>query len=209
MDLRDRGRGHRLVLERGEQLGQRPLQLGLDQRLGLGRGEGGQPILQLGQVVGDCVAQEIAAHGQRLAELDEGRAQLLQRPSQPLARPALGAAIGHAFGHPAHGRGHRQQIHREQGVVPGEAARGRDHPRAIAEFAEHQRGLRPMELTDASRSGSRRSRPKGCGSVPAPGRPPSSGWRRRAGRGTCGCSRPGSGSWPRRGPRSARAGARR
>jgi hypothetical protein len=94
--LRDRGGGHRPVVERKEQLGHGPLQLGLDDGPGLGRREWGQAVLELGQVARDRVAQEVAADGQGLAELNEGGAQLLECLGQALAGAAWCPAVGHA-----------------------------------------------------------------------------------------------------------------
>ena len=88
MDLGDRGGGDRRVVEAGEQRVDRLAELGLDGAPRLGAGEGRQVVLQLRQVGGDLFAQKIGAGRQRLAELDEGRAHLLQRRRQPLARPA-------------------------------------------------------------------------------------------------------------------------
>ena len=81
-----------VIVEAGEQRVDRLAELGLDDAPGLGAGEGRQVVLQSRQVGGDLLAQKVGAGRQRLAELDEGRAHLLQRRRQPLARPARVAA---------------------------------------------------------------------------------------------------------------------
>ena len=104
---------------------------------------------------------------------------------------------------------HRQQVQREQRVVPGEAARGREHPRAVAELAQHQRGF--GRWSSQAPAGVDRGDPAGQVALAhlLEARRLASGPRTPPGRGSGGCSRPGSGSWPRPGPRSARAAARR
>ena len=97
MHLRDRGRGDRPVVERGEQLGERaararPRSRRAPRRPGTAAAGPAAPTDR----AAIASPSRSAAHRQRLAELDEDRAQRLQRPRQPLARPAGRAAASRA-----------------------------------------------------------------------------------------------------------------
>ena len=69
-------------------------------------GQGGRPVLQLLQLRGDLVGQQVGAQAQELAELDEGGSQLLeqqaqagagaQAPQAPRRRPGQPAAAAAA-----------------------------------------------------------------------------------------------------------------
>ena len=98
--LRDRGAGHRLGLEAGEDLLDRPAERRLDQGASLRRRERRHPVLQLGEFVGDVLGQQVATGRQHLAELDEDRAQMLQRHAQPVAARRVEAAPERAQPHP-------------------------------------------------------------------------------------------------------------
>ncbi len=77
MDLRDRGRGDRRVVERREQGGERPAELGLDQRAAPplpGTAAGGPAAAPDPSAISS--PSEIGAGRQQLAELDEARPQL-------------------------------------------------------------------------------------------------------------------------------------
>ena len=65
---------------------QRPAEAARDGGARLAAGERRHPVLQLGQFVGDIGRQQVAARGQRLAELHEDRPQFLQRQPQLHAR---------------------------------------------------------------------------------------------------------------------------
>ena len=83
MDLRDRGRGHRLRVDRGEDLvGRAAVLLGQD-RLGLGERERPDVVAEGGQLGRVGLGQEVGAGAQQLAELDEGRPEVLADHPQP------------------------------------------------------------------------------------------------------------------------------
>ena len=109
MHLRDRRRRHRPLVERDEQLIQRLLEIRLDHRFGLRRGERRQTVLQLGQVARDRLTEQVAAHRQGLAELDEDGPELLQGPGQALARAPGRILVGDPLGHPCQHRRHGQE----------------------------------------------------------------------------------------------------
>ncbi len=92
MDLGDRGRGERLLVEREKDVLQR-LAVGLlDDRARDDAGEGRHVVLQMGELFGEIIGQQIAARGQDLAELDEDRSEILQRAAYaPRARRAVAA----------------------------------------------------------------------------------------------------------------------
>ena len=83
--LRDRGAGHRLALEAGEDRVDRPAEGALDGRDGHAGIERRHPVLQPRQFVGDVGRQQVAPGRQHLAELHEDRAQVFQRLAQALA----------------------------------------------------------------------------------------------------------------------------
>ena len=88
VDLRDRRRGDRLRVDRGEDLQRRPaVFLGQD-RLGLGIGEGPDVVSEAGQLGGVRLRQEVGAGAEHLAELHEGRPEVLADHPQPL-RPVV------------------------------------------------------------------------------------------------------------------------
>ena len=66
-------------IDRGEELLDRTAEAGLDRRLDRREGLGRQVVLELEQVRRRRLADEIGAGGERLAELDRGRADLLHR----------------------------------------------------------------------------------------------------------------------------------
>jgi hypothetical protein len=83
MHLRHRGRSHRVGIEFGEHLRQRPAVGGLQRGGGLDRGEGRHAVLQLRQFVGDVERHQVAAGRQHLPELDEDRPQRFECQPQP------------------------------------------------------------------------------------------------------------------------------
>ena len=90
MHLRDRGRGERGVLEAREHFGERPAVGALQTRARHRGRERRHPVLQLRELIGDVRRQQVATGRDRLAELDENRAQLDQRQAQ--VRPARAGA---------------------------------------------------------------------------------------------------------------------
>ena len=83
--LGDRGRGDGLVVEFGEDLVEAAIELLLDGLSRLAARERGQAILQLGEIRRQLLADQIGTHRERLAQLHEGRSQLLERRRQLLA----------------------------------------------------------------------------------------------------------------------------
>jgi hypothetical protein len=83
MHLRDRGRGERRALERGEHLLDGLAEGRRKRRRGLLAGEGRHLILKLRELRRDIGRQEVGADGQGLAELHEDRAELFERFAQP------------------------------------------------------------------------------------------------------------------------------
>jgi len=77
--LGDGGRSDGGVIEAGEQGPDGPFQGALDDGPGLAHRKRRHPVLQLRKLRGDVVGQQVAAGGKHLAELDEDRAQVLQR----------------------------------------------------------------------------------------------------------------------------------
>ena len=139
MDLGDRGGGDGVDVEAGKKLGQRLFELGLDDRHRLFAGEGGQAVLQLGQILGDLLAHQIRAGGERLPELDEGRSQRCQGGGQPLALAALDALAGQQ---PAQQRKAGQalaQLLQKQRVMPGQRPQNDEQPAEIAGGSDHRR----------------------------------------------------------------------
>ena len=82
VDLGDGCRRQHLPLEHRESLGRRHAELRLDDALGFRPRKRRHPVEQLLQLVGDFVAEQVAAGGQHLAELDEDRAQRLDTQAQ-------------------------------------------------------------------------------------------------------------------------------
>ncbi len=77
MDLRDGGGANRLRVDGREELLDRTAEAGFDGRLDGGEGLGREVVLELEQVHRRGFADEVGAGGERLAELDGGRADLL------------------------------------------------------------------------------------------------------------------------------------
>jgi hypothetical protein len=92
MHLGHRSRRERLVLEAGEAVVDRHAERLLDQRHRRRRIEWRHMVLQQNQLVGDLRWQQIAADRDRLAELDEQRAELLECEADALAERPLAPA---------------------------------------------------------------------------------------------------------------------
>ena len=82
MHLCDRGRGQRFGIEAGECLADRQAECFLDDAARGIAVERLDPVLQQGQFVGHVRRHQVAAGGQDLAELDEDRAEILQRQAR-------------------------------------------------------------------------------------------------------------------------------
>ncbi len=107
MHLRDGGRGERRLVEGAEHLRERPTVAVLERLAGDRARKRRHAILQLGELVGDIRRQQIAARGDRLAELHENGSELLEREPQ-----ALGAAHRSPPFEPHPGREKEQEAQR-------------------------------------------------------------------------------------------------
>ena len=205
VDLGDRGRGERRVVETREKFVERAAQP-LDQGgAGGGRRERRQPVAQLREVGGGRLAHEVGAGRQKLAELDEARAEVLEGEREPLAGAQSGEigrrAPAEKPRHVRHQTAQVEGLQGEQRVVAGEGARDPKQTGGVAERAQH--------LRCARRNAAPRCRPIGCESGPARGRRRRS-WRRIvAGRGSAGCSRRDNGRLRRCRSRPRRSRVRR
>ena len=93
VDLRGRGGGERLLLDRREQLLRRSTELRLDHLAGVQPGERRGVGLQPGELGRPVRRQQVRARGQHLADLHVGRPELLQERRDALAarsRPPSG-----------------------------------------------------------------------------------------------------------------------
>ncbi len=79
VDLRDRSRADRVRIDAAEQIFKRLAKAGFNLRLDRGEGHRRQAVLQGQQVVDRALAHQIGAGGERLAQLDRGRADGLKR----------------------------------------------------------------------------------------------------------------------------------
>ncbi len=120
MHLRDRGGGHGLFVELREEGFQRPAEFARDDGARLGAGERRQTVLQLRQVGGDVLAQQVRAGRENLAELDKAGSEPLDRQRQALT----GAQGGDAPRPPreqarrgGYGRRDAEPFQKEQRVV--------------------------------------------------------------------------------------------
>jgi hypothetical protein len=94
MNLCDRGCRNRRIEAREELAIGRPSEA-FDGSAGKGFGEGRHPVLQAGEIVGNLGADHIGPGGEKLAELDPGRAQALHGAGEPVgALGAFRAALG-------------------------------------------------------------------------------------------------------------------
>ena len=157
--LGDRGRGQRLLLEAGEHLGNGRAQLFLDQCHGPGRLERRHLVLQQRQFVGDVLGQQDAAGGENLPELDEHRAQVLQRQAQPrtareVAAPARQPAPGQGVAGSGQPPGQRQGV---QQIVETIADDDQQDAQQAAQGGEQLHEVRFPRLRRSTRA-SRRSR---------------------------------------------------
>jgi hypothetical protein len=137
--LGDRGRRDRRVVEAGEERLDRAAEFRLDGAARLRAGKGRQAVLQFGKVSGQLLAQQIGPGREELAELDETRPQLGQRPGQLLARPALGLGARNQAGQPDHTRRDAGLLQGRQGVVACQAARDRQQAPDQAQRAQQAR----------------------------------------------------------------------
>ena len=78
MDLADRGGGHRRRVELDEEALDRLAELFLDHALDVLVRERAHVVLQAAELGDDVRRQDVRTHREQLAELDEGRAQLVE-----------------------------------------------------------------------------------------------------------------------------------
>ncbi len=97
--LRDRGAGHRLVLEAGEHLVEPAAEAALDLAHRQHGIERRHAVLQGGEFVGDVGRQQVAPGRKHLAELDEDRPEVFQCPTQPHAARLRQAAAERDHAH--------------------------------------------------------------------------------------------------------------
>ena len=88
MHLSDRGGGHRAPVELEEEALDREPEVLLDHALDLFERERADVVLEPAELRDDVRRQDVRPHGEELAELDEGRAELVEELAQMLA--ALG-----------------------------------------------------------------------------------------------------------------------
>ena len=138
--LGDRGGRDRRVVEALEQLVERTAQLGLDGGAGLVARERRQPVLELGEIGGQLLAQQIRAGREELAQLDEARPHVGERARQLLPGPALGAAPEHQPRQPGYSGDDPQFVERAEHVVPGQRAGDERQAPKRAEGAQHGPG---------------------------------------------------------------------
>ena len=153
MDLRDRGGADRLGIEHRicglERLAEAALHRGADQR----EGEGGHRILEPREIQRRRLPHQIGAGGERLAELDRGRADRLEGIG--IAR-LLGSARTDPrdAGEAAHGRRRvRVALDPAQRAVAGKRAAPAHQAPQVDDGRGHMRAIR-----SSSRCGSRRAR---------------------------------------------------
>ena len=82
--LGDRGRGDRVGVDLLEELRDRGAQLLLEDGLRFGKGEGGDAVLELGELVDELERDQVGAGRQHLPQLDVGRPELLDRHAHAL-----------------------------------------------------------------------------------------------------------------------------
>ena len=144
MNLGDRRGGYRRA-EFAEDLVDRLAQLVSQDLARLRISECRHAVLQARQAAREPLADDIAAGGQDLAELDVGRAQLLQRAGQPLTRILCQIATAenaHDTSQPA-GRCRIQRLvlRWQDRVVPGQGQRGACQADERGESGKHVSGL--------------------------------------------------------------------
>ena len=147
-----------------------------------------QPILQLRQIGGDLVAEQIGAGSPALAELDEARPQLAERRGQPLAGPGR-ADAGRGGQQPQQRRGHgRRAGQRRPATARRDAASTRPMANSRDRFARTSAKRIPRSQPPG-RNGARRCRRTDCGTRRVEAAP-SIIARSSPGPGSGGCSRP-------------------
>ena len=142
MDLRDRCRGNRRIVERREQIVHRSAELRGNRGPGVGSVKGGQVVLKGCQVVGKFVADQVGADRQRLAKLYEGRSQHRHRRGQALARshsaefpPARGDQ--HQPQHAEDDFGNAEPLERKQRIVARQYTGDRNYTAKMAQACKH------------------------------------------------------------------------
>ncbi len=88
MHLRDRGARDGRLVDGAKDFRVRPAVGAVERRRGAIPGEGRNVVLQLRELVGDVLGNEVAAHREELAELHEHRSQGFEREPQALATRA-------------------------------------------------------------------------------------------------------------------------
>ncbi len=139
MNLGDRRGSDRRVVEGGEQGGERLTELGLDDGACVGSRERRQPILQLRQIGGELLAEQIGARREQLAELDEARTECVQRrgEAQPRAsRHARRVARAQQAQHGEQRQQHDDAVEQKERIVARQDKADLDQPGEIAAGAQ-------------------------------------------------------------------------
>ena len=183
MHLRNGGRGERRLLEAREHQRQRAAVGALDLLPRERAGKGRHAVLQLRELVGDVGRQQVAARGDRLAELHEDRAELFEREAQPLAAAHRPAALEpHPWGEKEQEAQRPVEVRGAHVVVQAvleQHALDLDEPHYDAQL--HGAGVR-ITGCRAARAAAR--------AAPAAGRHPRAAHRRRAGTARPRCAAP-------------------
>ena len=150
--LADRGGRHRHRVEGGEQVADLAVQLLADHLLHLLVGEGRDRVLQQAQLADDLGRHQVGADREQLAELDEGRAQLVEHLAQvPAARlqrhlgpPARPAAAARTHTRSRAGRPPARSHERGRSACAARAASPWGNGTALC--GRDQRAVRPAEI---------------------------------------------------------------
>ncbi len=94
--LPDRGRRERLAVELEEEALDRLAQVLADHPLDVGEGEGADVVLERAQLGDDVRRDDVGSGREQLAELDEGRAELVEQLAQVTPAGGRGARVGAA-----------------------------------------------------------------------------------------------------------------
>jgi hypothetical protein len=104
--------------------------------------EGRQPVLQPGERGGKVRADDVAARGEELAQLDVARPERGQRPGEPLGLPVLPARALETRRHPAEqARGPRRGhvLRHDMHAVPGQQHAGARQANEVHKPVDHAR----------------------------------------------------------------------
>jgi hypothetical protein len=141
--LRNRRRRERLGVESGEQLADRLAERALERLNRELARERRHLVLQLRELRGELGRQNVGTHRERLAELHEDRAELLERDAQPRAQRQRAAPAGQQPAHPRHRPQQVRPPHDLVEPVAHEHALDREHPQQQTQAMRSARHVRP------------------------------------------------------------------